>query len=172
MSRVLKTGNTSVAAIKYATALRCIGQNLERRGLKSYDIRLERDEYVVHCGYQDPPSPTPVSIQYTIKDLKELDRLGAGKRGESAVSKEFLSQVQIFRTVGSYLDKSEAHLIRMTNNDGNGLDSLLKVEYITRDGERLVDDRAGAAIYDMCVTMYKQRGKLTGTEGPLSRWRG
>lgn len=169
---MLKTGNTSVAAIKYATSLRCIGQDLERRGLKSYDIRLERNEYVVRCGYQDPPSPTPVSIQYTVKDLKELDRLGAGKRGESAVSKEFLSQVQIFRTIGSYLDKNEAQLIRMTNNDNNGLESLLKVEYVTRDGERLVDDRAGAAIYDMCVTMYKQRGKLTGTEGPLSRWRG
>jgi hypothetical protein len=169
---MLKTGNTSVAGIKYATALRCIGQDLERRGLKSYDIRLERNEYVVRCGYQDPPSPTPVSIQYTVKDLKELDRLGAGKRGESAVSKEFLSQVQIFRTIGSYLDKNEAQLIRMTNNDSNGLEFLLKVEYVTRDGERLVDDRAGAAIYDMCVTMYKQRGKLTGTEGPLSRWRG
>ncbi len=169
---MLKTGNTSVAAMKYATALRCIGQDLERRGLKSYDIRLERNEYVVRCGYQDPPSPTPVSIQYTVKDFKELDRLGSGKRDESAVSKEFLSQVQIFRTIGSYLDKNEAHLIRMTNNDSNGLESLLKVEYVTRDGEQLVDDRAGAAIYDMCVTMYKQRGKLTGTEGPLSRWRG
>ena len=171
MSRALKTRTASVAATKYATALRCIGQDLERRGLKSYDIRLERNEYVVSCGYQDPPSPTPVSIQYTVKDLKELDRLGGGKRGQSAASKEFLSQVQIFRTIGSYLNKNETNLIRMTNNDGSGLDSQLKVEYITRDGERLVDDRAGAAIYDMCVTMYKQRGKLTGTEGPLFRWR-
>jgi len=60
----------------------------------------------------------------------------------------------------------------MTNNDGEeGSDSLLKVEYVNKDGERIVDDRAGSAIYDMCVQMYKQRGKLTGTSGRRVRWR-
>ncbi len=48
-------------------------------------------------------------------------------------------------------------------------DTLFVVEYITRDGDLVVDDRAGAAIYDMCVQMYKQRGKLTGTGGRRSR---
>jgi hypothetical protein len=171
MSRVLKKSNTGVAVLKSATVLRCIGQDLELRGLKSFDVRLEGTAYVAQCGYQDPPSPTPVTIQYTLKDLQELDRLGQGKRGESLPSKEFLNQVQIFRTIGSYLDKNEALLIRITNNDASGKDSLFKVEYFTPDGERVVDDRAGAAIYDMCVTMYKQRGKMTGTEGPRARWR-
>jgi hypothetical protein len=173
MSRVLKKRNPGVASIKCATALRCIGQNLEQRGLKSFDIRLEGTAYVAQCGYQDPPSPTPVIIEYTFKDLQDLERSGGGKRGESSSSsKEFLSQVQIFRTIGNYIDKNEGLLIRITNNDATGKDSLFKVEYLTRDGERVVDDRAGAAIYDMCVTMYKQRGKMTGTEGPLARWRG
>jgi hypothetical protein len=171
MSRVLKKSNTGVTVLKSATVLRCIGQDLELRGLKSFDVRLEGTAYVAQCGYQDPPSPTPVTIQYTLKDLQELDRLGQGKRGESLSSKEFLNQVQIFRAIGNYLDKNEALLIRMTNNDASGKGSLFKVEYFTPDGERVVDDRAGAAIYDMCVTMYKQRGKMTGTEGPLARWR-
>ncbi len=171
MSRVLKTRNADAASAKYATALRCIGQDLERRGLKSFDIRFERNEYVAYCGYQDPPSPTPVTIQYTFKDIQELDRASEGKRGELSATKEFLNQVQIFRTIGGYLDKNEGQLIRLTNNDGTGKDSLFKVEYVTQDGERLVDDRAGTAIYDMCVTMYKQRGKLTGTGGRLSHSR-
>jgi hypothetical protein len=172
MSRVPKTRNTSVASIKCATALRCIGQDLERRGLKSFDVRLEGTTYVAQCGYQDPPSPTPVTIEYTFKDLQDSDRSGEGKRGESSSAKEFLNQVQIFRAIGNYIDKNEALLLRITNNDATGKDSLFKVEYLTREGERVVDDRAGAAIYDMCVTMYKQRGKMTGTEGPLARWRG
>lgn len=171
MSRILKTGNARVASTKYATALRCIGQDLERRGLKSFDIRFEANEYVALCGYQNPPAPTPVTIQYTVKDLEELDRVGSGTRGGSLALKDFLNQVQIFRTIGGYLDKNEAHLVRLTNNDAKGKDSLFVVEYITRDGERVIDDRAGSAIYDMCVTMYKQRGKLTGTSGRLSRWR-
>jgi hypothetical protein len=114
----------------------------------------------------------PVTIEYTSQDLQDLDRSGEGQRGESPSAKEFLNQVQIFRTIGNYIDKNEALLLRITNNHVNGRDSLFKVEYLTRDGERVVDDRAGAAIYDMCVTMYKQRGKMTGTEGPLARWRG
>jgi hypothetical protein len=159
MSRVPKTRNTGVASLKYASALRCIGQDLEKRGLKSFDVRLEGTSYVAQCGYQDPPSPMPVTIEYTFKDLKDLDRSGEGKRGKSSSSKEFLNQVQIFRTIGNYIDKNEALLVRITNNDATGRDSLFKVEYLTRDGERVVDDRAGSAIYDMCVTMYKQRGK-------------
>jgi hypothetical protein len=171
MSPVLKTRNTDAASTKYATALRCIGEDLERRGLKSFDIRSEGNEYVARCGYQDPPSPTPVTIQYTFKDIQELDRAGEGKRGELSASKEFLNHVQIFRTIGGYLDKNEGHLVRLTNNEVNGKDFLFKVEYVTQDGERVIDDRAGAAIYDMCVTMYKQRGKLTGTGRRLSRSR-
>jgi len=158
--------------MKYADALRCIAQDLERRGLRTFDVQLAQDEYLANCGYQEPPSPTPVTIHYTVKDLEELDQVGEGKRGEPSPAKEFLNQIQIFRTIGGYLDKNEARLIRMTNNEGPGKDSVFKVEYVTRDGEHMIDDRAGSALYDMCVVMYKQRGKLTGTGGRRSRGRG
>lgn len=158
--------------IKFADALRCIAQDLDRRGLKTFDVRLVRDEYIVEGGYQAPPSPTPVTIHYTLKDLDELDSAGEARRGEPAPAKEFLNQVQIFRTIGGYLDKNEARLVRITNNNASGDDSTFKVEYVTRDGERMMEDRAGSALYDMCVVMYKQRGKLTGTGGRRSRWRG
>jgi hypothetical protein len=171
MSRLLKKRNSNTILLKYAVALRCIGQELERRGLKSFDIRFEANEFVARCGYQNPPSPMPVTIQYTNKDVMELDQVQFAKRGESLASKDFLNQAQIFRAIGGYLDNKEAHLVRLTNNAGEGTDSLFKVEYISCDGERVIEDRAGAALYDMCVAMYKQRGKMTGTEGPLSRWR-
>src|SRR5262245_45211052 len=129
--------------ITYADALRCIGQDLERRSLKAFDIRFERNEYIAECGYQEPPAPTPVTIHYSLKELQELDISGEAKRGESARPKEFLNLVQIFRAIGGYLDKNEARLVRLTNNDAAGKEPIFKVEYITRDGERLIDDRAG-----------------------------
>ena len=149
--------------MNYATALRCISQDLERRGLKSFDIRLQGKTYLVDCGYQDPPSPTQVSLRFDLADIEELEDLGESKRGVARPAQEFINQVQIFRTIGAFLDKNEATLLRMTNNDGKAKDAPFKVEYITRDGDRIVDDRAGAAIYDMCVQMYKQRGKLIRT---------
>lgn len=157
---------------KYAMSLRCIAQDLERRGLKTFNIRLLRDEFIVEGGYQDPPSPTPVTIHYTLKDIDELDRAGERKRGEPPSGKDFLNQSQIFRTIGGYLDKNTARLIRITNNEGHGKEATFKVEYVTREGEHMIDDRAGSALYDMCVVMYKQRGKLTGTGGRRSRGRG
>jgi hypothetical protein len=155
----------------YATILRCIGQDLERRGLKAFDIRFDGNAYVAECGYQEPPAPAPVSINYSLDDIDELDRSGENRRGTSLPASEFINQVQIFRTIGSFLDKNELRLIRVTNNDAAQKGSLLVVEYVNKDGERVVDDRAGSAIYDMCVQMYKQRGKLTGTGGRRGRWR-
>jgi len=155
----------------YANALRCIGQDLEQRGIKCFDISYERGEYVAQCGYQEPPASTPVTIRFRPVDLTEIDDMGEEKRGRSAPPKEFLNHVQIFRTIGGFLDKNEARLIRLTNNESASNEPAVKVEYITREGERVVDDRAGSAIYDMCVLMYKQRGKLTGTTGRRSRWR-
>jgi hypothetical protein len=156
--------------VDYATALRCIAQDLERRGLKSFDIRRQEKNYMVECGYQEPPSAMPVSLNYDAADIDELDRTGEARRGESARSQEFINQVQVFRTIGAFLDKNEAQLLRLTNNHGKAKDMIFRVEYLTRDRERVVDDHAGAAIYDMCVQMYKQRGKLTGTGG--RRWSG
>lgn len=154
---------STMLRIVYATILRCIGQDLERRGLKAFDIRVDGNAYVAECGYQEPPAPAPVSIHYSLDDIDELDRAGEKRRGGALPASDFINQVQIFRTIGGFLDKNESRLVRITNNDATQNGSLLVVEYVTKDGERVVDDRAGSAIYDMCVQMYKQRGKLTGT---------
>jgi len=153
------------AKFAFATALRSIGQDLERRGLKTFDIRFDGREFVAQCGYQEPPAATPVEITYRPSDIEDLDQAGGEKRGQVAPSKDFLNQPQIFRTIGGFLDRNEAQLVRLTNNDPRAKESTFVIEYTSRDGEHVVDDHAGAAIYDMCVSMYKQRGKLTGTSG-------
>ena len=157
--------------INFAIALRCIGQDLERRGIRCFDIRFEANEYIALCGYQEPPAATPVTIQYRPLDLADIDDAGAEKQGKSAPAKEFLNLVQILRTIGDYLDKNEARLIRITNNHSSAKEPSVKIEYISREGNRVFADRAGSEIYDMCVAMYKQRGIPTGAAGRFSRWR-
>ena len=150
--------------MNYASSLRCIAQDLERRGLKSFDVRLQKERYLVAGGYQEPPAVTPVSLVYTVAEIRELDRAGAGRRGTIRRTADFFDPVQIFRAIGAYLDRNEAHLLRLTNNDSATV-GLLKIEYVTRAGERVVEDRAGAALYDMCVQMYKRRRELAGADG-------
>jgi len=160
-----------MAQVNFSSALRCIGQDFERRGIKCFDIRYmaREKEYLVQGGYQEPPAQTPVTIAYRAVDLAEMDELGSQKRGQAGGGKDFLTQAQIFRTIGGYLDKSEAQLVRLTNNELSANEPTLKVEYINRDRECVVDTYTGSNIYDMCVKMYKQRGKLTGTNGRFSR---
>ncbi len=153
------------AKIDYATALRGIGQDLARRGLKTFDIRFDGEEFIALCGYREPPAATPVELKYRPGDIEELDQAGENRRGNMAPPKDFLNQAQVLRTIGGFLDHNEAKLVRLSNNDRSAKESTFIVEYISRDGERVVDDRTGAAIYDLCVGMYKQRGRLTGNEG-------
>ena len=153
------------ANFNFAMALRSIGQDLELRGLKTFDIRFDGEEFIALGGYQEPPAATPVELKYRTGDIEELDRAGENRRGKTAPPKDFLNQPQVFRTIGEFLDRNEAKLVRLSNNDRRAKESTFIVEYISCDGERILDDRAGAAIYDMCVAMYKQRGRLTGTGG-------
>ncbi len=157
--------------INFAMALRCIGQDFERRSIKCFDIRFEANEYTACCGYQEPPAVTPVTIQYTMTDIADLDDAGAELQGQMTAAKDFLNQAQILRSVGGFLDKNEARLIRVTNNEDHGDEPWVKFEYISRDGEHVVTHRTGSALYDMCVAMYKQRRRSTGTGDRFSRLR-
>jgi len=139
---------------------------MEQRGLKTLDLIKEGHRYVVHCGYQSPPAPTPVSLHYAESDIEQLDKAGWEKRAQNPMpSKEFVTLVQILRAIGGYLDKIDARLIRISNNNSPSKEWMFRVEYVDREGRRVVDDRSGSAIHDMCVSMYKHRRKMTGTGG-------
>ena len=146
--------------VSYSEILRVIGQDLEIRGIKAFDIRVEGEKILVQCGYQIPPAATPVTLSYTPGDIRELRPQGEEKRGQSLERKDFFTLSQTLRTIGGYVDQQKARLIRLSNNEFSGADVVFRIEYETREGERLIDNRSGSAIYDLCVNMYKRRGKL------------
>jgi len=152
--------------------LRGLGQDLLRRELKSFDIRREGDRYVVLGGEQAPPFTPSITLSYTPAEIGELDAQGPERRGGPASSADFFNLVQILRTVGGYLDKLEARFIRFTNAGSQGSEPLYRLEYETSDGEPRVEEHSSAALYDICVAMYKRRGRLTGTGGRIARRRG
>jgi hypothetical protein len=104
-------------------------------------------------------------------EIADLDDDNAKNQGEPMPAKEFLNQAQILRSVGGFLDKNEARLIRVTNIESAGTEPSIKFEYLSRHGEHVVTDRTGSALYDMCIAMYKQRRKLTGTGDRFTRLR-
>jgi hypothetical protein len=152
-------GGHVVAAVNYSEILRVIGQDLEIREIKAFDMRAEGEKILVQCGYQVPPAATPVTLSYTPGDIKELRPQGEEKRGQPLERRDFFTLSQTLRAIGGYVDQQTARLIRLSNNDFSGADVVFRIEYETRAGGRLVDNRSGSAIYDLCVNMYKRRGK-------------
>lgn len=148
-------------AVSYSEILRVIGQDLESRGIKAFDMRDEGERILVQCGYQIPPAATPVTLHYTRRDIQELKPQGADKRGQASKPEDFFTLSQTLRAIGGYVDQKKARMLRLSNNECAGADPVFRIEYETPEGERLVDDRSGSAIYDLCVNMYKRRGKST-----------
>ena len=110
-------------------------------------------------GTKSRPAATPVTLYYSARDIEELKPQGAENRGQPLKPEDFFTLSQTLRAIGGYVDQKKARLIRLSNNDCPGADAVFRIEYETREGERLVEDRSGSAIYDLCVNMYKRRGK-------------
>jgi hypothetical protein len=149
---------TKKSAISGSEALRTLGQALELRGIKTYRIRCEADLYVVEAGYQSPPAATPVSLHYTLDDIEQLDREAPEKNDRDSAVKDFLSLSQILWAIGIYVTSKEARLLSVSNNASTERMPVVKFEYETVQGDRVVDDRTGSAIYELCVSVYKLRG--------------
>jgi hypothetical protein len=155
----------------YSQILRAIGDDLERRDLKTFEIRKREDRYIVRCGYQSPPAVTPLTLEYGPNEIEELDQRGEESRSDPPQTLDFCKLSQTLRTIGGYLDQKKASLLRVSNNDSPGTEPIFRIEYQTTDGNSFVDDRSTAALYDMGVHLYKQRGKLPRLVANSGGWR-
>ena len=107
------------------------------------------------------PAATPVILHYTLDDIKQLDREGRERRDYDGGIEDFLSLSQILRTIGTYVGTKRARLLSVSNSGlTGGTMPVVRIEYKTAEGERVIDDRTASAIYDMCVRTYKLRERL------------
>ena len=75
-------------AVSCSKILRVIGQDLEIRGIKAFDIRNEGRKISSSVGIS-PPAATPVTLYYTPRDIKELRPQEEEKRGQSSEPERF-----------------------------------------------------------------------------------
>jgi hypothetical protein len=159
-----------VRVVKNSSILRTIGQDLESRDIKAFIISREGNRFNIKGSYQKPPSPTPISLEYSSTEVAELDLERGKKREESSPNADFFTLAQTLRAIGGYIDRKGGRLLRVSNNEPNGSEAFYRIEYESAEGERVVEDRNGAGIYDICVTMYKLRGKAM--DRGTAIWRG
>jgi hypothetical protein len=148
-----------MSEVNYSIALRCIGQDLEWRGLTTFTIRREGSHFVVFSSCKDARAAAPETVRYTPSDIEIVDRSGETRRGSQA-NRQFFHRTQMLRAIGDHLDKYDSILISITYDEVDPNKSPLRVEYITREGEHVIDDRPGAALFDTCVLMFQKRGQI------------
>ena len=154
-----------------AQALRAIGNDLESRGLKTFEIRKHYDRYVVRCGYQSPPAVTPLVLEYTEADIEEINVSEREKSTNGQRTVDFATLSQTLKTIGSYLDRKKALLQEISNNDLTRSEPIFKIEYETADGTLFVEERSPAALYDIGVYLYKRQRNASDSGGRHDRWR-
>ena len=139
-------------------ALRTIGHDLDWRGIRTFLIRCEGNLFVVEGGYQSPPAVTPVSLYYALSDIERLDCEARERNDHLSPVKDFLSLAEILWAVATYVSSKQGRLLTISNTASTGTMPVLKIEYETVQGDRVVDDLTGSAIYELCISMYKLRG--------------
>jgi hypothetical protein len=140
----------------YASALRCIGQELQHRKIEVFELKTHASEFRLQCGDPNPPYTGLVELVFSKEKIQMIDRQGRAQRGQSSGQIRFDSMPEILRAVGEYIDKKGCDL-RCLNNTSGSADGALELEYQNRIGEVERENLTMSFIHAACVRMYQRR---------------
>jgi hypothetical protein len=150
----------------YSSALRSIGQVLEKWDMNAFDLRCSDSEFRLHCGDPTPPHLTLIKVRYTSDDISGLELKGRAKRGGSLTTAKLDSLPEILRALGHYVDSKGGRLVRICNGDVALDSSLIMLEYETRHRQVRREDFSITSIYKHTQDMHHERSRIS----PDIRW--
>jgi len=160
--------------MRYADALRCIGQALQDQNIEVFELETEPDEFRAQCGDPNPPYTDLIEIRFSLDQIKNLDREGHARRGQRGATIRFDSVPAMLRAVGDYIDKKHGYLLRLGNTraSDSGLGAL-EIEYETIEGDARSENLSMSFIREGGVRVYKKRTRLSKPISILTRakWR-
>jgi hypothetical protein len=122
----------------------------------AYEINVNQAEYRVQCDCDLPPPDNLLSFCYTSRILEQIDFMGKLKRGVFSVnSPESISG--ILRTLGSYVDREEGHLLRVANYELLGPEIAYRVEFALSDGSRVEKILSKQAVDEITNSFCQER---------------
>jgi hypothetical protein len=146
----------------YSHALRCIGQNLEGMDLKSLELKIQGEKFIVQGWSKNTPSTMDLMRQYSAGDLQKLDEHGRTKRKTSSMPSNLLSLPQVLRFCGSYVDRLRGRLTRLSWQDQTDKIQSITIQFVPYEEARGTKaDAQATMIEELCIHVYKQRKKMT-----------
>jgi hypothetical protein len=153
----------------YAGALRCIGQALQNQNIEVFELKTEANEFRVEGADPNPPYTSLIKLNFSIDDIKIIDREGQARRRRSKSEFRFDSLPEILRAVGKYVDDKRAARLRWVNNCCLSDKDEIEIEYQTRAGDIRAETLSISAIRETAVDMYKRRTRLPNPIGMVTR---
>jgi hypothetical protein len=141
----------------YSSALRCVGQALQKRNIEVFDLKCEDETFLLQCGDPSPPYFSLIELRYSLDNLIAIEREARARRRDSLKTVQFEGLPEMLRAVGRYVDRRRARLLRIWNSDTSDSGDAIKVEYRTRDRNLHSEEFSASSIYEHSVRMYKER---------------
>lgn len=141
----------------YASALRCIGQELESRDIDVFEIKRYANEFQIQAGDPNFPYTGLIEIKLSAEQIEVLEHRGRARRGKSNAVVKFDGIPNMLRAVGEYIDK-HGDLRRVDNSCPPIADQLaIEIEYRIRSGDIRLETLLMNVIREASIAMYKRR---------------
>ena len=141
----------------YSQALRTIGQQLEIRGIDTFELRCQRADYTIRYGDPEPPHTRLLDIHLSSEELRSLDLNAARRRGSSFKLVNFERLPEILRALGRYVESKDGEILKISTSASTPARDAMRLEYKERDGRIQAEELTTVAITDIAMRMYRIR---------------
>jgi hypothetical protein len=98
--------------------------------------------------------PARLNLRYTAKDADRLEEEGKANRQSAVGMPDVVSLSQLLRTIGAYVDRKNARLVRISRSGQS-----LAIQYETVNGEERQETVSAGSLYEFWAQLYLQRSK-------------
>jgi hypothetical protein len=148
-----------IGGLKYAVALRAIGQDLTGLPIESMEITVQDDVCVAQGRCIGDAKP--FGRRYSAEDVKRLDDMGASRQKGVLTTPDAASLAESLRTVGKTVDDKKGRLIKLAKDQRK-----ITFEYEDENGEVHRDE-----FYSLSIYKSQQEGlSLRGTQKKTDVW--
>jgi hypothetical protein len=155
----------------YDEELRAIGQALEARDTSVFELKRVEGLYVIQ-GMPDPPDSLHSKVRRWLRrfhrrstndpmildavEVEKFSQAGREKRSKPGQLNDFRTVSNILRTVGAYLDSSEAELLILQKRRIS-----ITLSYRDKTGQERQEDRSISSFYRVFLELCGKRGQKT-----------
>lgn len=155
------------SGLSYALELRAIGQCLEARQSKDFDLSVIESGFVVrdskfrYLTWRRTIRPNRVGktrdlsdLHFSEDDIATLDQTGKDRRQTPAQTPNFYVLSETLRTVGGFIDRRGCGLLELSRRG-----SKLTLRLEQSEGRSLVETHTLASLHSIFVGMFFDRQK-------------